>query len=122
MAHEGIFATSDEILLKAGEDVSASAKTEARINALCKQAESFINATTRYNWSDAYSTLNADAKGILSLCASNLVAMYLINYHLSSYNTRIEAETMLDVLRDGIVKCIELLSDKQNVANFIINA
>ena len=34
MAHEGIFATSDEILVKAGENYDTSI-TEARINALC---------------------------------------------------------------------------------------
>lgn len=64
MAHTGIFATSDEILVKAGEKYDTSV-TEARINALCLQAESIINVMTRYNWSDAYASLNADVKGIL---------------------------------------------------------
>lgn len=117
MVYTGIFATSDEILVKAGENYDISV-TEARINALCTQIESFINCTTRRNWSDAYATLNIDVKGLLSLAASNLVAMYIISYNLSAYHSRIEAETMLDVLRDGALKAIELLKTKE-VEDFI---
>ena len=65
MAHTGIFATSDEILVKAGTNYDTDI-TEARINALCLQVESFINCVCRYNYSDAYSGLDADVKGILS--------------------------------------------------------
>lgn len=113
MVHNGIFATSDEILVKAGESyVGATAMTEARINALCLQAESFINATTRYNWSDAYAGLNADVKGLLAQAESDLVAMYIINFNLSSYDSLREAETMLDVLNMNLTKCLNLLKQK----------
>jgi hypothetical protein len=49
MAHEGIFATSDEIKVKAGENVDATVNTEARINDLAAQSESIINVATRNN-------------------------------------------------------------------------
>lgn len=112
MAHTGIFATSDEILVKAGENYDVGI-TEARINALCLQVEAEINASTRYNWSDAYAGLNADAKGILAEAASNMVAIYIISYNMSGFTTRTEAEDIINVLRDGYLRCVSLLRDKK---------
>jgi hypothetical protein len=110
MAHTGIFATSDEILTKAGENYDTSV-TEARINALCLQAESAINVATRYNWSDAYSGLNADVKGILAEAASNLVAVYIINYNMSGYfgsNGRDMIQVLLDRYEDCVLQLLDL--------------
>lgn len=120
MAHEGIFATSDEILVKAGENYDTSV-TETRINALCKQVESYINVRTRYNWSDNYSGLNVDVKGILSECESNLVAIYIIIYNMGGYNTRVEAEDMINVLKVRANECLRLLED-QKAAMFMMEA
>lgn len=113
MAHTGIFATSDEILTKAGENVDATGSTEARINALCLQAESKINAVSRYNWSDAYSTLNADVRGLLSEAESNLVAIYLIQFNMAGYTTRVEAEDMITILKVAYNEAIRLLEDQK---------
>lgn len=120
MAHTGIFATSDEILVKAGENYDTGI-TEARINALCLQAESEINCVTRYNWSDAYSNLNADVRGILSEAESNLVAIYVISFNMAGFTTRTEAEDLINVLRDGYLRCVSILRDKK-VQDFMIGA
>ncbi|MAF43353.1 MAG: hypothetical protein CMI54_04160 [Parcubacteria group bacterium] len=120
MAHEGIFATSDEILVKAGENYDTDI-TEARINALCVQAESTINSFTRFNWSDAYAGLNVDVKGILSEAASNLVAIYIISYNFGSYNSRREGESMINVLRDGLNRALSQLRDMK-VRDFMNDA
>lgn len=120
MVHTGIFATSDEILVKAGEDYDTSV-TEARINAMCLQAESYINCRARYNFSDDYAALNTDVKGLLAVAESNLVAMWIINYNMSVYTSRLEAQTMLDVLRDSFIKAMESLEDKE-VQTFMVNA
>ena len=120
MAHTGIFATSDEILVKAGENYDTSI-TEARINALCTQVESIINCVCRYNFSDAYSGLNADVKGILSDVASNLVAIYIIQFNMAGYTSRVEAEDMVNILRDGALRGLSLLRDKK-VQEFMNNA
>ena len=55
------------------------------------------------------------------LFRSNMVAMYIINYNMSGYTSRMEALKMLDVLRDGFVKAIELLTE-QTVKTFIVGA
>ena len=111
MAHTGIFATADEIAVKSGELVDATGATEARINALCLQVESFINCVTRYNWSDAFAALNADVKGILGEVESNLVAIYLIQFNMSGYTSRVEAEDMVNILRDAALRDLALLRD-----------
>ena len=112
MVHTGIFATSDEILVKAGENYDTSV-TEARINALCVQVEAFINCWCRYNYSDNYAGLNADAQGLLSMVASDLVAIYMIIYNMAGYTSRVEAEDMINVLRDSALRGLAILRDKK---------
>ena len=121
MADTGIFATTAEVQRKTGANASSVSNVEAYINDFMTQAESKINADTTYNWSDAYAALNADVKGILKLAASNLAAMYVINYDMSGFTSRAEAQTMLDVLWNGYISAINILNQKQK-QTFIQNA
>ena len=111
MADTGIFATTAEVQRKAGANASTTSNVEAYINDFMTQAESTINAQSQFNWSDVYSTLNADVKAILKEAASNLAAMYVIQYDMSGFTSRFEAETMLDVLSDGFNRAMSLLRD-----------
>ena len=111
MADTGIFATTAEVQRKAGANANTTANVEAYINDFMTQAESKINVLSQYNWSDAYSGLNADVKAILKEAASNLAAMYVIQYDMSGFTSRFEAETMLDVLKDGFNQALALLKD-----------
>lgn len=117
MAHTGIFATSDEVLVRAGENYDTSI-TEARINDLCAQSESVINSVTRYNWSDNYSSLNADVKRILSETSACMVANAIIAFNMSGYTSRTEAEDMINVNRDTYLRNLSVLVDKK-VQTFI---
>lgn len=121
MADTGIFATTTEVQRKAGANASTTSNTEAYINDFISQAESLINCICRYNFSDNYSSLNADVKGILKEVASNLAAIYVIQYDLSSFDTRIEAEDMINILRDGALRGLAILKDKK-VQDFINGA
>ena len=112
MADTGIFATTAEVGYKAGAGKSATSSAEAYVNSFMTQVESFINVTTRYNWSDNYTALNVDVKGLLKEVASDLAAIYVIIYDMSGYTSRLEAQTMLDVLRDRAVKGLDLLKEK----------
>ena len=111
MADTGIFCTTVEVQRKTGAGASAVANVEAYINDFVSQAESTINVMTRYNWSDAYSGLSADVKKILSETASNLAAIYVINYDMGGYTSRTEAEDMINVLRDIALRNISILRD-----------
>lgn len=118
MADTGIFATTAEVQAKAGANASATSKAEAYVNQYMSEVESQINSAVRYNFSDAYAGLNTDTKGILKETASNLAAIYVIQYDMSGYTSRIEAEDMINVLRDAALRNIQMLRDKK-VTDFI---
>jgi len=116
MVDEGIFATTAEVERKAGANVSATSVAEAYVNDYMTQVESFINSLVRFNFSDTYSALNVDTKGILKEVASNLAAIYVINYDVSAIVTAgslIEAEDRIVVLRDAALRGLSLLRDKK---------
>jgi hypothetical protein len=114
MADEGTFATTAEIQYKAGANASATSKAEAYTNAFVKQAESFINTVCRYNFTDNYAGLNADVQGILKEVASNLAAIYVIQYDMSGFTSRIEAEDMVNILRDAALRGLSVLRDRKS--------
>jgi hypothetical protein len=113
MADTGIFATTAEIGYKAGAGASATSKAEAYTNSFIAQAESIINTMCRFNFSDSYAALNADVKGLLKQIASDLAAIYVIQYDMSGYDSRTEAEDMINVLRDSALRGLSILRDKK---------
>ena len=112
MADTGIFATTAEVSRKAGANASATSNVEAYINDYMTQVESFINVASRKNWSDAYVGLDVDVKGILKETASNLAAIYVIQFDMSGFTSLIEAEDMITILRDAALRGISLLREK----------
>ena len=118
MASTAIFATTAEVERKAGANCSATSKAEAYVDDYMTQVESYINSVCRYNFSDTYATLNADTRGILKEVASDLAAIYVIQYDLSGFTSRIEAEDMINVLRDAALRGLQVLRDKK-VSDFI---
>jgi len=122
MADTGIFATSAAILIKAGKGVNTvSGANITNIDIVSSEVESFINATTRNNWSDVYTTLNVDVRNILREVASDLAAIYFVSYDMSGYTSRIEAEDIINVLRDRALAGLSILRDKK-VQDFIIGS
>ena len=121
MADTGIFCTTAEVERKAGTSASATSIAEAYVNDYVTQAESFINVVCRYNFSDVYSTLNVDVKGILKMIASNMAAIWVISYDMAGFTTRIEAEDMINILRDQYMAGISILRDMKQI-EFVKNA
>ena len=111
MTYAGIFATEAELDAKAGENIDLTGWTEANKNDWISQAESMINCASRVNWTDVYSTINVDIKRILSETASNLVAIYGIQYNFNAFTSRIEAESMVNLLWAKFQQNIQLLED-----------
>lgn len=66
---------------------------------------------TRFNWSDAYAGLNADVKYILQEAASDLAAIYVIQYDMSGFSSRAEAVTMCNILYARFLDAIKILED-----------
>lgn len=105
----------------AGANCSAISKAEAYVLVYGVGAESLINAFCRYNFSDNYSTLNVDVKSILSQTQAKLIAIDVITYNLACFTTRTEAEDMINILRDAVLRNLSILRDKK-VQDFINGA
>ena len=110
-----IFCTTAEVERKAGAGVSAVSIAAAYTEDYITQIESEINTFCRFNFSDAYAGLDADVKGILKEVASNLAAIYVIQYDMSGFTSRVEAEDMVNILRDGALRGLSVLRDKKQV-------
>ncbi len=115
-----IMTTEAEIEQKAGANASIGFDT-TMMTASNLRAESTINCICRYNFSDNYSTLNDDVKLILNDFCSSFVALEKINYDMSVFTDNIEAEDMINVIRDGMLRAIGILKD-QKVVTFINGA
>lgn len=121
MAETGIFANNAEVMRKAGKGISISAMQEAFTNDYLTQAESYINVYCKYNFSDNYSALNVDVKGLLKEVASNLAAIYGIQFDMSGFTSRTTAEDSINVLRDSALRGLAVLREKA-AQDFIKNA
>ena len=113
MAEEGTFCGNADVEKKVGANASATSTAEAYTNVYIKQAECLINNFCRFNYLGTYSTLNADVKLLLQEVASNIAAIYAIIYDMSGYTSRVEAEDMVNVLRDAALRGLSLLRDKK---------
>ena len=111
-----IMTTEAEIQQKSGANVNTDFDTTA-MTASNLRAESVINCITRRNWSDDYGTLSVDVKHILSDFCSSFVAIEAISYDMDSIG-RSTAESMITVLRDGMLRNLQILRDK-NTETFI---
>ena len=105
--------TSEAIINKAGKYKSLAA-SGAIVEQASEEAEGFINGATRFNWNAASAAITADCIGILKRTCSALGAMNLITYDMSGYTNQLEAQTMLDVLRDQANAGIQFLKEIKN--------
>ena len=111
-----IMTSSGACVIKAGANVNSQftgTSADNNWNRLISGAESFINVNCRNNFSDTYSTLSVDVKHLLDTIASNLAAIYAIQYDMSGYTSRSEAEDMINILRDGALFGLGLIRDKK---------
>jgi len=107
--------TSGAAISKAGTGVNSDIRISGAILAAWSdQAEGVANAITRKDWIADYAGVKANFKGILSDLSSDLIATRIVNYDMSGYTSRSEAQTILDVLRDNIIRNIETLKDDKN--------
>lgn len=99
----GNITTSGAAAWKVGVGMSTSIP-EGAWNNWISGAEAIINVHTRLNWSDDYAGMNDDFKFMVEDLASNIVAKKAIAFDMSGFQSRVAAETKLDVLTDEITK------------------
>lgn len=123
MADAGQFAQDADILLRLGTKASATVKAAGWFDTIIIDVEAVINCATRYDWStaDAASTLNTTVRGILIDTGACLAAIEGMIWDMSGWDTPIEAEDAITVLRDIANRNLMFLRDKK-VQTFIQNA
>ena len=123
MADAGQFAQDTDILLRAGTNVSATVKAAGWFDTIILDVEAVINCVTRYDWStaDAATTITATVRGMLIDTGACLAAIEGISWDMSGFTSRIEAEDMINILRDIALRNISILRDKKT-QDFMIGA
>jgi len=111
----GTLCLSGATFYKAGANVSATIKNDTFAVAMINQAEGFLNAISKYDWVANYASLNAITKLILEEACSNLSAIYAIQYDMSGFTTRIEAEDMINILWARFNQCAKILENQDYV-------
>lgn len=117
MAFTGIYVpTIKEFEYKCGDGVSTVSVAEAFANSYIEQAESVINMVCRKVFAadtTAFTALPVTTKHMLTEVASNMAAIYAIMYDMSGFASRIEAEDMINILRDASLRGLSLLRDQK---------
>lgn len=111
-----IYALATESAMKAGANVSSVGVGATYLEAFGEMAESFINVASGYNWSDWYTANSAtypDVSQLLVDVATNLVAIYVINYDMSGFTNIQEAQARQNLLWAMIDRQIGLLKEQK---------
>jgi len=112
MADVGIYTKSADIIARAGTNANATAVAVAATDVYVLNVESTINVMTRYNWTDAFTAgLNVDVQGILTETGACMCAIYVIQWDMSGFTSRGEAESMITILRDIVLRNLSILRD-----------
>lgn len=104
--------TSGAAIAKAGVNANSTIiASNATLAEWSDEAEGSINLISHKDWIANYAGIGANFKPILADCASDIIAKRIIAYDMSGYTSRAEAQTMLDVIEDNLVKNIAALKE-----------
>lgn len=107
--------TSLAIIRKAGLGANTTiVASGAAIQNWCDQAESEFCGLTRKDWITDYASIATNLKPMIEDAVSGFAAIKVIQYDMSGYTSRTEAQTLLDVLTDNNMKIVNQLKDKEN--------
>lgn len=109
--------TGSDVVMKLGASGTLT-MTDDQMSRAGLQAEAVVNVATRVDWSALYPTTGSATKFILNDTVSSLVAIQGITANMNAYTNRIEAEDMINVQRDLVLRNIGILRD-QKVKNFV---
>jgi hypothetical protein len=100
---------SGAVKIKAG--TNASILTAAQYEAAINRAEGFVCGQARYDFVTNYAGISDIGKELLDDVTSSKAAIEVINYDMSGFSSRTEAQVMLDVNYSNVVDNINLLRD-----------
>lgn len=114
MADAGEFIDDAQILEMCGTGASATVKVAGWFDKIIVRAESDVSCATRFDWVTYTSAaLTATMRGILGEATGCLAAIIGISFDMSGYTSRLEAEDLINILRDRYLFLISILRDKK---------
>ena len=117
----GTLCTSGAALVKAGIGLSvewnlSGAATELKWDSVIPQAEGYLSTLVREDLVTNYASYDSNIKLILEEACSNLAAIYAIQWDMSGYTSRQEAESMINILFERVRQIVEILDDQKGVS------
>lgn len=109
------YALSTEMVYKAGANVNSTATGADYTLAFGLMVEGNINTASGFDWSAWYTTYGATYPHVAQLlvdCATNLGAIYIINYDMSGFVNIQEANSRINVLYQLYVSELALLKEE----------
>lgn len=97
MAYEGTIVDESDMQFYAGANVDPDADTESNHNQLAAEAEAYLCSLVKYDIVSNWSDLDSKYKELFSEWAARYGAIGMIQYNMSGYTTRIEAEDMINL-------------------------
>lgn len=113
MTEEGTLCGRDDVEKKCGTNANSTASAEAYTNVYIKMAEGLVSAVARYDFVTNYASMSDIGKEILRDVTSSYAAIMVINYDMSGYTSRTEAQTMLDINWSIISENLNLIRDEK---------
>jgi|TARA_R100000093_G_C1942189_1_gene72631 hypothetical protein len=120
MAVVTTFTSAAQVTAKAGDGVNTAlvagtvtAGGEDIVEIWIAEGESDINLRCGYDWTTNFAAAPVSTKLILQGANSDYAAMYCVNYDKGGYITRLEAEGIINFLRDSYLRKLSLLKNKE---------
>lgn len=123
MAYAVQWITEAELVKLCGTGASATVKAANYFEHIVIRVDAMINCITRFDWiaANTATALDASVKGLLAEASGCLCAIEGIIFDMSGYTSRVEAEDIINVLRDRALLAMSLLRN-QEVKTFMLGA
>jgi len=118
MAYNGTIVAVAEMQFFAGANVDAGGDVEANHNYLAGYAEAYLCNLVKYDIVTNWDSLNATYKKLFSEYAARLSAIGLIQYNMSGYTSRTEAEDIINI-HWARLNQIQNILEKADVQDFL---
>ena len=112
MAEAGVYGTNTLVKMKAGTAASATSTGQTYTDEYLNEAEAFINCAARKVFAvnaTAFAALPVTTRQLLTEIATNIAAIYCIQWDMSGFPSRIDAEDKINSLRDRYMQAMGFL-------------
>lgn len=107
-------AVSGDVIIKAGTGVGSV--PNAAWDGYIEQAEGLVSTVSRYDYVANWPSISGSVMApLVTQIVEDIAAIYGITFDMAGYTTRIEAEDMINVLRDNALRGLGILRDQKGV-------